>query len=81
MNSTSSASIWKSRNRHYRKRPTGRKPLARYGAMGSALRERLASREAHRECKADPASAGSIYDEATNRPSGTFPPEAIRASS
>ena len=54
-----------------------RRPLAHYGAMESARHERLASEEAHRERKAEPASAGSIYDEATNRRSGTFLPETI----
>ena len=78
MNPAGTAKIWTLGNRHSRKRPLGRKPLARYGAMESARRERLASGEAHGECKAEPASAGSIYDEATNRRSGTFLPEAIR---
>ena len=78
MNPAGTAKIWTLGNRHSRKRPLGRKPLARYGAMESARRERLASAEAHGECKAEPASAGSIYDEATNRRSGTFLPEAIR---
>ena len=55
-----------------------RRPLAHYGAMESARHERLASEEAHRERKAEPASAGSIYNEATNGRSGTLPPETIR---
>jgi hypothetical protein len=76
MNPAGTAKIWTLGNRHSRKRPVGRKPLARYGAMESARRERLASGEAHLECKAE--SARSIYDEATNRRSGTFLPEAIR---
>ena len=78
MNPAGTAKIWTLGNRHSRKRPLGRKSLARYGAMESARRERLASGEAHGECKAEPASAGSIYDEATNRRSGTFLLEAIR---
>ena len=78
MNPAGTAKIWTLGNRHSRKRPLGRKSLARYGAMESARRERLASGEAHGECKAEPASAGSIYHEATNRRSGTFLPEAIR---
>jgi hypothetical protein len=44
----------KSGNQHFRKGPTGRKPLARYGAMGSARRERLASREATRSVRQNP---------------------------
>src|ERR1035437_6387279 len=76
MNPAGTAKIWTLGNRHSRKRPMGRKPLGRYGAMESARRERLASGEAHLECKAE--SARSIYDEATNRRSGTLLPEAIR---
>src|SRR5271166_3250931 len=43
MNPAHSPNIWKTGNRHSCERPTRRQPLARYGAMGSALRERLAS--------------------------------------
>src|SRR5271167_2265640 len=60
MNPAHSSNIWRSGNRHSRKRPTGRKPLARYGAMGSALRERPAPGKHTEKVRLNPRHPGTF---------------------